>query len=183
MGNISKIWPTCKIVFLTIIISRRIEHNQDMVNAIIAESTLDCIVSSYRFRAPYKGQLAPKYGRAENGKERRNGNERRLKSTCFQVLWLLLLVSKCNGRSCWDTHMPKYLRAQNLPNSLNQVPLGLPRKDPKRLLSRKRKKTSINMSEASSACWYIWWTKMVHKLKASPVPCQERILILGGEKV
>ena len=56
-----------KLFFLTIIISRWIEHNQDMVNAIIAESTLDCIVSSYRLRAPYKGQLASKYGRAENG--------------------------------------------------------------------------------------------------------------------
>ena len=105
MGNISKIWPTCKIVFLlTIVISSgRIGRNQDMVNAIIAESTLDCIVSSYWLRAPYKGLLAPKYGRAENGWERHNGNERRFKSTCFQVLWLLLLVSKCNGLSCWGT--------------------------------------------------------------------------------
>ena len=72
MGNISKIWPTCKIVFLlTIVISNgRIGRNQDMVNAIIAESTLDCIVRSYWLRAPYKGLLAPKYGRAENGWDR-----------------------------------------------------------------------------------------------------------------
>ena len=54
--NLASVRNVQRIVFLTI------SSNQDMVVAIIAESTLDCIVSSYWFRLLTRGSLRPNMG-------------------------------------------------------------------------------------------------------------------------
>ena len=64
MWNMSKMWPTCKMSKELFSLTKigRIQGDQDMVFAIIAESRRDCIVSSYWLWLLTRGSLRPNMG-------------------------------------------------------------------------------------------------------------------------
>ena len=156
MWNMSKMWPTCKMSkeLFSLTIIGWIEGDQDMVFAIIAESRRDCIVSSYWLWLLTRGSLRPNMGVLRMARsaimETREDSNQHVFRFCGFCSSLVSVMGRLVG--CMPIFTSKL---KNGPYSLNQVPLDLPSKDPEILLSRKGKKTSINMFSslaASSAC-------------------------------
>ena len=84
-------------------VSLTISSNQDMVVAIIAESTLDCIVSSYWFRLLTRGSLRPNMGvlrmaRSAVMETREDSNQHVFRFCGFSSSLVNVI-----GRSCWGT--------------------------------------------------------------------------------
>ena len=93
--NLASVRNVQRIVFLTI------SSNQDMVVAIIAESTLDCIVSSYWFRLLTRGSLRPNMGvlrmaRSAVMETREDSNQH-----VFRFCGFFSSLVSVMGLSCW----------------------------------------------------------------------------------